>query len=110
MCSDCASALQEFFPAALVAFDDLAGGDALELLAKAADPATAARLTRTQIVAALRRAGRRQVAERAERIQTALRIEQLHPAASRDCCLRRHRPQPGRSADHTEHRGRDHAG
>jgi transposase len=71
------NALQEFFPAALVAFEDLTGGDALELLAKAPDPAAAARLTRTQITAALRRAGRRHVAERAERIQTALRTEQL---------------------------------
>ena len=71
------NALQEFFPAALEAFDDLTGGDALELLAKAADPAAAARLTRTQITAALRRAGRRHVAERAERTQTALRTEQL---------------------------------
>ena len=70
-------ALQEFFPAALEAFDDLTAADALELLGKAADPAAAARLTRTQITAALRRARRRHVAERAEQIQTVLRAEQL---------------------------------
>ena len=40
------NALQEFFPAALEAFEDLTTGDALELLGKAADPTTAARLTR----------------------------------------------------------------
>jgi transposase len=71
------NALREFFPAALEAFDDLAGCDALELLGKAPDPDAGARLTRAQITAALRRAGRRHVAERAEQIQTALRTEQL---------------------------------
>jgi transposase len=71
------NALREFFPAALEAFTDLTSGDALELLGKAADPVAAARLTRAQITAALRRAGRRHVAERAEQIQTALRGEQL---------------------------------
>ena len=49
----------------------------LELLAKASDPTAAARLTRAQITAALRRAGRRHVAERAEQIQAALRVEHL---------------------------------
>ena len=71
------NALREFFPAALEAFDDLTSGDALELLGKAADPAAAARLNRAQITAALRRAGRRHVAERAEQIQSALRGEHL---------------------------------
>jgi len=71
------NALREFFPGALEAFDDLTDGDALELLGKAADPAKAARLTRTQITAALRRAPRRCVAERTEQIQAALRAEQL---------------------------------
>ena len=69
--------LQEFFPGALEAFNDLTAPDALELLGKAADPATAARLTRTQITAALGRARRRHVVERAEQIQTVLRAEQL---------------------------------
>jgi transposase len=69
--------LQEFFPGALAAFEDLTTPDALELLGKAADPITAARLTRTQIIAALRRAGRRHVVDRAEQIKTVLRAEQL---------------------------------
>ena len=52
------SALREFFPAALEAFaGDLAAPDALELLARAPDPARAARLSITQITAALQ-AGR----------------------------------------------------
>ncbi len=34
-------ALREFFPAALVAFTDLTGADAVELLAKAPEPAAA---------------------------------------------------------------------
>ena len=38
-------ALGDFFPAALEAFEDLTAPDALELLAKAADPESAARLT-----------------------------------------------------------------
>ena len=71
------NALREFFPAALEAFDDLTSPDALELLGKASDPSTAARLTRAQITAALRRAGRRRLAERAEQIQTVLRGDQI---------------------------------
>lgn len=53
------AALRDYFPAAVEAFDDLAGADALELLVAAADPASAARLSRTRIVTALRRARRR---------------------------------------------------
>jgi hypothetical protein len=70
-------ALGDFFPAALEAFEDLTAPDALELLAKAADPESAARLTRSQITAALRRARRRHVDQRAEQIRTALRAEHL---------------------------------
>lgn len=69
--------LREFFPAALAAFDDLAAPDALELLRRAPDPARAARLTRAQITAALRRARRRDVPAKAAAIQAALRSEQL---------------------------------
>jgi transposase len=57
-------ALREYFPAALEAFEDLDAPDVLELLAKAPDPATAARLTIAQISAALTRARRRNVAEK----------------------------------------------
>lgn len=40
------SALREYFPAALEAFDDLAAPDALELLRAAPDPGSVARLQR----------------------------------------------------------------
>jgi transposase len=70
-------ALREYFPAALEAFDDLDAPDTLELLAKAPDPASAARLSISQIRAALKRARRRSIDEKAERIQAALRAEQL---------------------------------
>jgi transposase len=71
------TALREFFPAALEAFADLTAPDALELLAKAPDPASAARLSRAQISAALKRARRRQVQDKAAAIQGALRTVQL---------------------------------
>jgi transposase len=71
------NALRDFFPAALVAFTDLTAPEALELLAKAPDPASAARLTITQIAAALKHARRRNVSAKAEAIQSALRSAQL---------------------------------
>jgi transposase len=70
-------ALRDYFPAALVAFADLDAADTLELLAKAPTPAQAARLTSAQISAALKRARRRNVAEKAAVIQTPLRAEHL---------------------------------
>ena len=74
--------LREYFPAALAAFEDLAASDALELLGKAPDPARAARLTRAQVSAALKRARRHHIADKADAILTALRGEYLsQPAA-----------------------------
>lgn len=70
-------ALRDYFPAALEAFEDLDAADTLELLAKAPTPASAAKLTITQISAALKRARRRNVAEKAARIQAVLRAEHL---------------------------------
>ncbi len=78
------SALREYFPAALDAYAGLGltGPDALELLRKAPDPASAARLTVTQITAALKRAGRRgRLDERARDIQAALRAPHLSQPA-----------------------------
>jgi hypothetical protein len=69
--------LREYFPAALEAFDDLDAADALELLGRAPDPARAARLTRAQVSAALKRARRRDITGRATAILAALRGEQL---------------------------------
>jgi transposase len=70
-------ALREFFPAALVAFDDLTAADALDLLSAAPDPASAAALSHERIDAALKRARRRGRAAKAEAIAAALRAEHL---------------------------------
>jgi transposase len=69
--------LREYFPAALAAFEDLDAGDTLELLGKAPDPARAARLTRAQVSAALKRARRRGIPDKTTAILAALRGEQL---------------------------------
>jgi len=77
------STLREFYPAALVAFDDLAGTDALEVLRVAPTPSLGAGLSRSKIAAALRRGGRqRRVDERAIEIQAALRSPQLQAPAA----------------------------
>ena len=74
--------LREYYPAALEAYDDLDAPDTLELLGKAPEPVRAARLTRAQVSAALKRAGRRNVTDRATAILAALRSPQLgQPAA-----------------------------
>jgi transposase len=70
-------ALREYFPAALEAFADLDAADTLELLGKAPDPVSAARLSLNQIRAALTRARRRGVDAKAARIQAILRAEHL---------------------------------
>ena len=71
-----------YYPAALDAFDDLDAPDALELLGKAPDPARARKLTRAQVSAALKRARRRNIPDKATAILAALRRPQLgQPAA-----------------------------
>jgi transposase len=70
-------ALREYFPAALEAFEDLDAADTLQLLTKAPDPASAAKLTRTQIRAALKGARRRDIDTKTARIQDALRSPHL---------------------------------
>jgi Transposase/Transposase IS116/IS110/IS902 family len=69
--------LREYFPAALEAFDDLDAADTLELLGRAPEPARAARLTRAQVSAALKRARRRDIKDKTDAILAALRSEQL---------------------------------
>ena len=71
------STLREYFPAALLAFDDLDAPDALELLGRAPDPDQAARLSKTVIIAALKRARRRRVEDRAQRLRNILRAPEL---------------------------------
>ena len=70
-------ALLDYFPAALLAFTDLDAADTLHLLAKAPTPAKAARLTIARISAAMKRARRKNIAEKAAVIQAALRAEHL---------------------------------
>jgi hypothetical protein len=69
--------LLDFFPAALEAFEDLDAPDTLELLARAPDPAAAAKLTTAQVSAVLKRARRRNIAERTTAIRAAFRSPQL---------------------------------
>ena len=104
--------LREYFPAALEAFEDLDAADTLELLGKAPDPARAARLTRAQVSAALKRARRRNIPDKATAILAALRSGQLGqpaagPARSPDSRLRRHRPGAHRGDHHLERAGQD---
>jgi hypothetical protein len=73
------SMLREFYPAALVAFgEDLAGRDALAVLALAPSPALGRALTPAKVEKTLRAAGRqRNLATKAEAIVAALRTDQL---------------------------------
>lgn len=72
------SMLREFYPAALVAFDELADRDALAVLAAAPRPEQGVRLSPTKIAGLLRKAGRqRYLATRSQEIVAALRTEQL---------------------------------
>jgi len=73
--------LREYFPAALEAFEDPGAPDALELPGKAPEPARAARLTRAQVPAALKRARRRHIADKTDAILAAPRGE--HPGQPR---------------------------
>ena len=73
------SLLREFYPAALVAVgDELAGRDALAVLAAAPDPQRGRKLTPARVAGLLRKAGRqRNLDRRADQIVAALRAEQL---------------------------------
>jgi transposase len=72
------SMLREFYPGALQAFDELAGRDALAVLAIAPSPEAGRRLSLSKIAATLRRAGRqRNLDATAAAIRTALRAPQL---------------------------------
>ena len=72
------STLREFYPGALDAFGDLHAPEALAVLSRAPTPTRGRALSRTQIAAALRRAGRtRRLDERADQIHAALRPDQL---------------------------------
>ncbi len=75
------STLREFFPAAVELFEDLAGADALALLERAPNPGRAAKLTRTQLTAALRAARRHHVETKADTLMAALRRPTLRQSS-----------------------------
>lgn len=77
------SALREFYPAALEAFDDLTHGDALAVLEQGPNPERGRSLSRAKIASALRRGGRQlNIDKRAEQIQQLLRREHLTQPAT----------------------------
>jgi transposase len=72
------SALREYYPGALTAFEDLGHPDATAVLAVAPDPERGRKLPQARIVSALRKGGRqRNLERRAGEIRTALRAPQL---------------------------------
>jgi transposase len=77
------SHLKQYFPAALAAFQrrgiGLESREARAVLAVAPDPRTAARLTRVQLRAALRRSGRQRfIEDRVERLRSLFTGDYLH--------------------------------
>jgi len=76
------STLLEYFPAAVEGFGDLAAPDALDLLGRAPDPARAAKLTRGQLVTALRAARRHHVQAKADTLLAVLRAPALRQPAT----------------------------
>jgi transposase len=80
------SHLRQYFPAFLNAYEKLSGSlsrpDARAVLELAPTPAVASRVTRTQLRAALRRAGRqRGIEPEVERLHSALREDQMRQPA-----------------------------
>ncbi|MFF1902964.1 IS110 family transposase [Kitasatospora sp. NPDC058218] len=83
MANQLRSLLREYYPAALAAFEPWKNGlcrpEAREILKTAPTPAKAARLTRTQLAAALKRAGRKRGIEaEVERLREVFRADRAH--------------------------------
>jgi len=76
------STLLEYFPAAVQAFEDLAAPDALSVLGRASNPDRAAKLTRGQLVTALRTARRHHVEAKADALLAVLRAPALRQPAT----------------------------
>jgi transposase len=75
------STLLEYFPAAVEAFEDLSAKDSLLLLARAPSPARVGKLTRSQVVSALRAARRHHVEAKADALLAVLRAPGLQQPA-----------------------------
>jgi len=89
--------LREYFPAALVAFDELSHRDAVAVLGKASHPDQARQLSVAQIRSALKRGGRqRNLDTRAADIQTALRTPPTRSVTGRHHSVRCDDESPGR--------------
>jgi hypothetical protein len=104
--------LREFYPAALAAFgEDLAGRDALAILAIAPSPEAGRRLSQSKITATLRRAGRqRNLQATAEEIQAALRTPATAGPSRGDRRLCRRGALAGRGDRRAGHPNRGAAG
>ena len=77
------NALREYYPAALVAFEDLSSNDCLAVLAKAPTPAAGARVSIGQLSAALKRGGRqRNIDRRTLELRVGHAAETLRAVAS----------------------------
>jgi hypothetical protein len=76
------STLLEYFPASVEAFDDLTAKDALVLLGRAPSPARVGKLTRSQVVSALRAARRHHVEAKADVLLAVLRTPGLRQPAT----------------------------
>ncbi len=77
------STLREFYPGALEAFGEhLCDADSLALLERAPTPAQGRTLSLAKIISALRKAGRRNIEQRATEIRDALRGPQLEQPAA----------------------------
>ena len=97
------SMLREYYPAALAAFDDLAGRDALAVLAIAATPAAGRGLRVARVEKTLRAAGRqRNITATAQRIVEVLGSEQLeaHPGVVEAYAAGPEAPVMSRGEDH----------
>ncbi|WP_033820945.1 IS110 family transposase, partial [Kitasatospora sp. MBT63] len=86
MANQLRSLLREYYPAALAAFESWKNGlcrpEAREILKAAPTPSRAARLTRTQLAAALRRSGRqRGIEAEADRLREVFRADWAHQPA-----------------------------
>jgi transposase len=99
--------LRDFFPAALAAFEDLDAADALELLARAPDPASAAKLTTAQVSAALKRARRRDISERTAVIPGRAARPAAGPATGGHRRQRRRGPVADRGDHHPQRTGQN---
>ena len=76
------STLLEYFPAAVEAFEDLSAPDALILLGRAPSPARVAKLTRSQVVSALRSSRRHHIEAKTDALLAVLRTPGLRQPAT----------------------------